>query len=94
MTTAIDEGSLTPDDARELRDRVARAGVFGLPERVPDRPGAADQFTYELTVEDGPRARTVVLSDENAAEDVRSLIAWIDRTPGHRQEFGSPMGSD
>jgi hypothetical protein len=55
---SIDTASLAPDTRDEVEALVRQADFFALPAAVEGEVGA-DQFRYEVTVEDGGRAHTV-----------------------------------
>jgi Emfourin len=55
---SVDTASLAPDTRDELERLVQETDFFALPAAVEGEVGA-DQFRYEVTVEDGIRAHTV-----------------------------------
>ena len=55
---SVDTASLAPDTRDELERLVRESDFFALPAAVEGDVGA-DQFRYEVTVEDGARAHTV-----------------------------------
>lgn len=89
-TTAAESERLSPDDAQELRARVTRAGLFDLPQDLAGTSRQPDEMSYAVTVEDGGRTRTVVMTDATAPDEVRSLISWLDAVPGHEEAISSP----
>lgn len=72
----VDSQSLSPREARELRERVDRADYFNLPPEIIGQKGA-DQFLYTLTVESEGRRHTVRTTDAAAPEGLRPLIEWL-----------------
>jgi hypothetical protein len=79
----IDTASLPEDEARELRQLVESADVFGAPTPAPqgDRP---DGFHYLVEVEDEGRSAVLHLADREMTEPQRRLVNWLNRhaTPG------------
>jgi hypothetical protein len=70
----IDVAALAADVRGSLERSIEAAHFFELPARLPPTPGAADYHTYEITVEDGGRQHTVVVSDPVTDPALRALI--------------------
>jgi hypothetical protein len=72
---AVDTAALAPDETERLERLVHDAGFFDLPAAVEGEVGA-DQFRYEVTVEEGGRTRTVTLVGEGGgpAAALRELV--------------------
>lgn len=70
----IDVDALDAEDGRALKQLVDEARFFELPPRIPAPRGAADYQTYEITVEDGGRAHTVVFTDPVTQPSVQKLV--------------------
>lgn len=72
----IDCETLPPTDRARLRELVQRADVFGLPAQshVPALP---DARSYTMTIDDGPRCRTVTVREPIADPALRDLIAEL-----------------
>jgi hypothetical protein len=82
--TELDGDELPPDEAAELRERVAASGLM----EVPSGSAAAahpDEQRYELTVTDGDGDHVVRLGERELPEGVRSLVEWADGHPRRRQ---------
>jgi hypothetical protein len=88
--TELASDSLSPDDARELHEKVEQAGVLAMPEELPPAKPHPDELNYELTVEHEGRERTVRLSESTLPEKVRSLIAWADSRPEREHRIEPP----
>ena len=71
---AIDVDALPEEDRRRVRQAVDEARFFTLPARVPAPRGAADYQTYQITIEDGTRRHTVVVSDPVAPAPLQRLV--------------------
>lgn len=71
---AIDVDALPEDDRRRLNQAVEEARFFTLPARVPAPRGAADYQTYHITIDDGARHHTVVVSDPVAPAPLQKLV--------------------
>ena len=83
---AIDVDALPEDDRRRLNRAVDEARFFTLPARVPAPRGAADFQTYQITIEDGARRHTVVVSDPVAPAPLQKLIDLL-RSLGSDLDF-------
>jgi hypothetical protein len=83
----LDSASLSAEDARELRKRIADAHFFGLPEK-PGETHGADLFAYTVTAEMGGKRHTVQVSDDTAPESLRPLLDWL----SERAELQRPCG--
>jgi hypothetical protein len=67
----VDSASLTPQDAAELQSLIDASGVLNAP--APAAPSqAADQFQYNVTIDD----RSIVLHDPTSPE-IRRLLDWV-----------------
>jgi hypothetical protein len=71
---AIDVDALPESDRHRVNQAVDEARFFTLPARVPAPRGAADYQTYQITIEDGARRHTVVVSDPVAPAPLQKLI--------------------
>ena len=76
-TATIDAGSLSPEEARRLRELVDNAGFFDLPPVLSASAPGADRFQYKITIETGNRKHTVELSDAAAPASLRPLLQWL-----------------
>ena len=71
---AIDVDALAEDARRRVLQAIDDARFFTLPARVPAPRGGADYQTYQITVEDGARRHTVVVSDPVAPAPLQRLV--------------------
>jgi len=85
--TAVDSAALSPADADTLARMVEEAGVFGGPD-VPSAESTPDEFQVSVTIEDGPRRRTVSAAEHNVPSSLRSLVAWVGSAPGRTETVG------
>ncbi|MFF5114254.1 protealysin inhibitor emfourin [Streptosporangium sp. NPDC000509] len=88
--TTVDSASLAPDDETELRARVERAGLSGVPERQVGAEGRPDRFDYELTVEDGGHVLTTRAREGDLSGALRALISYVTSLPGRQERIGPP----
>ena len=90
-STSVDSAALSPEEARTLRDRVEEAGLLGPP---GPGPGAAapDEVQLSITVEDEGAKHTARFSGSQLPEAVRSLLRWIESTPGHQERIEPATG--
>lgn len=73
----IDVDALHPDERASLERLIQDARFFDLPSRLPAPRGSADYQSYEITIEDGQRKHTVVVSDPVAQHAVQALVARL-----------------
>jgi hypothetical protein len=73
----IDVETLAPQPRLELLRLIQACGFFSLPSRIPDAPGTADHQTYQITIEDGTRRHSVVVSDPVTRESLQRLIDFL-----------------
>ncbi len=87
----VDSGDLPKEQAAQLQQLIDSTHLFDLPAASRSLPkGAADMRSYTITVEDGPRRRTVRLNDP--IEDTR-LQALIDFLQDQRGSQGRAADS-
>lgn len=72
-TVTVDTDSLDHDAASRLRNLLDRAGFFELPDEIESPRATPDAFSYELTVTDGEREKSVSFDYESAPEPLRQL---------------------
>jgi emfourin len=73
---SVDTASLAPDTRDELERLVAESDFFALPAAVEGEVGA-DQYRYEVTVDDGGRAHTVTFVGDEGPQvaALRRIVA-------------------
>ncbi len=73
VQATIDTRELPPEEADSLSQMVEDAGFFDL--STPLRsPGGADQFIYQVTIEEGSRSHTIETGDGAAPASLRLLL--------------------
>lgn len=81
----IDTAAIDPARASEIELIVRSTHFFDLPARVSTpAPGAADYFVYALTIKDGDRVHTVVLTDPVSDDGLMRLIDILKTSPQSR----------
>ena len=74
-TVCIDSEQLSQEELAELENLVEKVGFFKLPSiSAPTFKGAADYYTYTVTVEAGGRRKTVRLTDPIDDPNLQRLI--------------------
>lgn len=74
----IDTAQVEPQVAKQLESFVREARFFNQPAQArPAAKGAADYRTYTLTIEDGPRAHTIQLTDPITDTNLQQLVAHL-----------------
>lgn len=75
----VDTRNLSRHKSRQLKDLVAQADFFKLPDQVGGvRPGGADYISYTITVEDGNRHKTVTAVDLEDDHTLSSLLQFVE----------------
>jgi Emfourin len=59
---------------------------FSLPKSYPK--GAADHYTYKISIEDGANRRFVECTQYDTTDDLKSLIKYIERGSKTRKSTG------
>jgi hypothetical protein len=75
-TTTADSSALSAEDARKLRQLIADARFFDLPERFPPTE-VRDGFGYSITVEMDGKRHTVDVSEEQVPARLQPLVDWL-----------------
>ena len=77
-TTSVDTQTLSPNEAHEIQKLMENSHFFELPSQPPQsskaKKGAADYFTYKITVQDSKRQHSVQFNDINMQPKLRPLI--------------------
>ena len=71
----LDSGNLSPGQAARLCELIDRSDFFGV--SPPHRANAPDARTYTVEIEDGPRRRTLRLTEPIADPALRQLLSGI-----------------
>jgi hypothetical protein len=75
----VSDEELSPADAARLREAVARARAASLRSTVPAaRPRGADQFSYELSVDDGAAPATLRFAEAHGGEELTALAELVE----------------
>jgi hypothetical protein len=74
----IDTAQIEPQARTELESLVRQSRFFDQPLRGPTpAKGAADYRTYTITVQDGPRAHTIQLTDPTTDINLEHLVSRL-----------------
>lgn len=76
----VSEAALAPADAARLREALARVRALGPRPAGPAR--GADQFCYELSVDDGGALATLRFSGERGGEELTALAELMEELGG------------
>ncbi|MEA4906701.1 MAG: hypothetical protein GYA17_16315 [Chloroflexi bacterium] len=74
IRTVIDTNHLPEEESRTVREELSSVDFFQLPDRITSNQSGADQFVYQITVDDGEREHTVLISDAAAPEALQPLL--------------------
>jgi hypothetical protein len=83
MSTTIDTKTLPPNDAKDVQDLIDSSQFFQVPpnsaslETSKASKGAADYFTYKITVENGEKKHSVECNDLNMQPKVKRLVNFL-----------------
>jgi hypothetical protein len=86
LTTSLDTAALSPEQAHQLRELLARADFFQLPATLQGAAPGADRFVYKVSAE-GPEGSHSLTVDEAAAPPLlRPLLKWLTATATSRAQ--------
>jgi hypothetical protein len=86
-TTVLDSGSLSEQDADELRDRVARVGSDAPSETPQSKP---DEQSVLIAIDGPDGTQTIRGAETELSEPQRALIDLVTRSPHREEHLGSP----
>jgi hypothetical protein len=77
----IDTNNLTKSRTTELEKLLANSDFFKLTSRINPaiQKGAADYYTYNITVEDGVKRHSVRCTDLAMTKELRELISSLSK---------------
>ncbi|MGH9984204.1 MAG: protealysin inhibitor emfourin [Nitrososphaeraceae archaeon] len=78
----IDTEKLSKSQATELKDLLTHSDFFklsSLRSNVGSQKGAADYYTYNITVEDGEKKHSVKCTDIAMTKELRQLISSLSK---------------
>lgn len=82
-STSVDTQLLPPNEAKEIQRLIENSQFFELASQPPQSSkttkGAADYFTYKITIQDDKREHTVQLNDINMGPNIKPLIDFLIR---------------
>jgi len=77
---SIDTNQLKKEDAEELEGLVEGARFFELPTEIGSMPsGAADYFTFTITIDKSGRAHTLRIVEPVTDPALLKLVEWLSR---------------
>ena len=65
---SLDTAKMSPDQARQLEERIRSMAFFGLASSFGTHITGADLYRFRITVEDGSRRHTVEFPDHDCPE--------------------------
>ncbi len=77
LSASVDTDKLPSADAQRLRQLVANAHFFSLPETISTPVQQPDRFQYKVTVLDGGRAHTVTAGEVALPASLRPLTDFL-----------------
>ena len=88
-SATVDTQALAPDDAKELQNVIQKSKVLEgssqsarQPNASPEmktntKKGAADYFTYKITIQNGDKEQTMECNDINMQANVKGLVDFV-----------------
>jgi emfourin len=77
----VDTQTLPPSEAHEIQNLIENSHFFDLPSKSPQpskaKKGAADYFTYKITVQNDEKEHTVQFNDINMQTKIKPLIDFL-----------------
>lgn len=74
LSTSINTEVLPPEEVEPLRAMIESASFFELPADLNNQAKMADQFRYQVTIQDEEREHTVRFSDSSMPEKLSPLV--------------------
>ena len=83
-STTVDTKALAPNDANELQTLIHKSNLFErsaksaqpTPKRKTKK-GAADYFTYKITIQNGDKERSMECNDINMQAEIKGLVDFV-----------------
>jgi hypothetical protein len=75
----LDTAAMAEEQAARLEQLVAAADLFGRDEPAAPAQGAADLYSYTLTIRQGRRRRTLRLTDPINEVALQELLAYLEQ---------------
>lgn len=82
---SIDTASLEGTEVQDLDETIEQVRFYDLPEKLPcHEENGADQFHYQITIEDESGSHTVAYleEDDQAPDEIRPLVDAIAQAAG------------
>ena len=88
-STTIDTKALAPNDANELQTLIVKSNLFERSAKSAQQPnpapntktktkkGAADYFTYKITIQNGDKERSMECNDINMQAEIKGLVDFV-----------------
>ena len=89
MTSSItvDTKALAPNDANELQTLIHKSNLFERSAKSAQQPtptpntktkkGAADYFTYKITIQNGEKERSMECNDIDMQAEIKGLVDFV-----------------
>lgn len=81
-STTVDTQSLSPNEANEIQKLIQNSHFFEIPSKSPQyssktKKGAADYFTYKITIQNDEREHSVQFNDINMQPKIKPLLDFL-----------------
>lgn len=77
IPTVIDTSNLPTPEVNKLNLLLDAADFFRLPRNIASPTRPADSFQYRITVENGNKQHSVLVSEEAVPGKVKPLLDWL-----------------
>ena len=76
-STTVDTQALAPNDAKELQNLIQKSKLFERSGKSESKKGAADYFTYKITIQNGNKEQSMECNDVDIQADVKGLVDFV-----------------
>ena len=84
-SATVDTQALAPKDAKELQNLIQKSKLFERSGKSAQQPGrnaitkkgAADYFTYKITIQNGDKEQSMECNDVDMQSDVKGLVDFV-----------------
>jgi len=77
IEASLDTASLGAEKSGELLRLVESANALSLPEKLSGPAGSADDFEYQLVIDDGKKKHSVVFDGRAMPAELKPLVRWL-----------------
>jgi hypothetical protein len=75
----LDTSELPKKEEKQLRNMIATASFYELPEKIRSTESGADRFCYQIGVEEGDSCKSVWVEETAVPESLLPLLGYLMR---------------